>query len=201
MCIYATTYRGWSTANSYGWQLHYGTYSEVRTYVWSQKIKTLSVDLLSGKRYNVLRHRVDSWSYDLDQLLLGTILFTLTAFISPTTFTYYVLFAIVRLSPNVALRCSLLSAFSQSQLITFMVVALLNVALVLVNQFPLFALLLRIKDPARLPGTYMHVAVENMLKVCRWYRYQFKRRRIATAATGMALGLRHHLLLTIPFLE
>lgn len=28
----------------------------------------------------------------------------------------------------------------------------MDVALVLVNQFPLFALLLRVKDPARLPG-------------------------------------------------
>ena len=49
-----------------------------------------------GKRYNVLRKRVDSWAYDVDQLLLGTILFTLVAFISPTTLTYYTLFALVR---------------------------------------------------------------------------------------------------------
>lgn len=89
--------------------------------------------IFRGKRYNVLRHRVDSWSYDLDQLLFGTILFTLTAFIFPTTFTYYLLFATI-------------------QLATFLGLALMNVALVLVNQFPLFALLLRVKDPARLPA-------------------------------------------------
>ncbi|GJE97036.1 phosphatidylinositol N-acetylglucosaminyltransferase subunit Q/GPI1 [Phanerochaete sordida] len=90
-------------------------------------------NLFRGKRYNVLRHRVDSWSYDLDQLLFGTILFTLAAFIFPTTLTYYALFAV-------------------SQLVTSLILAGLNVALVLVNQFPLFALLLRLKDPRRLPG-------------------------------------------------
>ncbi|KAF9520560.1 hypothetical protein BS47DRAFT_1387177 [Hydnum rufescens UP504] len=37
-----------------------------------------------GKRRNVLRNRIDSWDYDLDQLLLGTILFTLLAFLFPT---------------------------------------------------------------------------------------------------------------------
>ena len=49
----------------------------------------------TGKRYNVLRNRIDTWDYDLDQLLLGTILFTLLAFLSPTVFTYYALFAMV----------------------------------------------------------------------------------------------------------
>ena len=54
-----------------------------------------------GKRYNVLRNRIDNWDYDLDQLLLGTILFTLLAFLYPTVLTYYALFATVRnpLSP------------------------------------------------------------------------------------------------------
>lgn len=50
----------------------------------------------SGKRYNVLRNRVDSWEYDMDQLLFGTILFTLLAFLFPAVLVYYALFAIVR---------------------------------------------------------------------------------------------------------
>ena len=49
-----------------------------------------------GKRFNVLRNRLDSWDYDIDQLLLGTILFTLVAFLYPTVLTYYTLFASVR---------------------------------------------------------------------------------------------------------
>jgi hypothetical protein len=35
--------------------------------------------------------------------------------------------------------------------------SLLNVAIELMNHFPLFALLLRIKDPRRLPGTYFYL--------------------------------------------
>lgn len=46
----------------------------------------------------MLRNRIDTWDYDLDQLLLGTILFTLLAFLYPTVLTYYVLFAAVSLS-------------------------------------------------------------------------------------------------------
>jgi phosphatidylinositol glycan class Q protein len=48
-----------------------------------------------GKRWNVLRNRTDSWDYDLDQLILGTILFTLLTFLFPTVLVYYSLFAFV----------------------------------------------------------------------------------------------------------
>lgn len=48
-----------------------------------------------GKRYNVLRNRIDPWDYDVDQLLFGTILFTLVAFLFPTILAYYTLFAMV----------------------------------------------------------------------------------------------------------
>lgn len=50
-----------------------------------------------GKRYNVLRDRVDSWDYSIDQLILGTMLFTLVAFLAPTVIVYYGLFALVSL--------------------------------------------------------------------------------------------------------
>lgn len=61
---------------------------------------TVSRSLLStkGKRHNVLRNRTDTWSYDLDQLLFGTVLFTLIAFLFPTALVYYVFFAGVGLS-------------------------------------------------------------------------------------------------------
>lgn len=51
-----------------------------------------------GKRQNVLRKRTDSWLFDVDQLLFGTVLFTLLAFISPTTMVYYAFFALVSIS-------------------------------------------------------------------------------------------------------
>jgi phosphatidylinositol N-acetylglucosaminyltransferase subunit Q len=116
---------------------------------------------------------VDSWSYDLDQLLFGTILFTLTAFIFPTTFTYYVLFAAVSISHYAADPVLYLTNALQCHLVTFLILALLNVALVLINQFPLFALLLRIKDPSRLPSKLVaEVAHCLVLTVHRWHYLQ-----------------------------
>jgi len=50
-----------------------------------------------GKRWNALRNRTDSTNYDVDQLLVGTILLTLVAFTLPTVFVYYSLFALVRI--------------------------------------------------------------------------------------------------------
>lgn len=55
-------------------------------------------NLFRGKRFNVLRQRNDFWEYDLDQLLLGTILITLITFLFPTVAIYYMLFALVCLS-------------------------------------------------------------------------------------------------------
>ncbi|KAF8882272.1 N-acetylglucosaminyl transferase component-domain-containing protein [Infundibulicybe gibba] len=90
-------------------------------------------NLFRGKRYNVLRNRTDSWEYDIDQLLFGTILFTLVAFLFPTVLAYYALFALLRLS-------------------TLLLQAGMDILLAFMNHFPLFALMLRVKSPWRLPG-------------------------------------------------
>ncbi|PVV05442.1 hypothetical protein BB560_000032 [Smittium megazygosporum] len=47
-------------------------------------------DNLKGKRVNPLRNRIDSYRYNLDQLLLGTILFTLLTYLFPTIIVYYI---------------------------------------------------------------------------------------------------------------
>ncbi|KAF9239650.1 N-acetylglucosaminyl transferase component-domain-containing protein [Melanogaster broomeanus] len=92
-------------------------------------------NLFRGKRYNILGNRTDPWDYDVDQLLLGTILFTLAAHLFPTILVYYALFALLRLSLIVLYAsCETLLAF--------------------MNHFPLFALMLRSKDPQRLPGNH-----------------------------------------------
>jgi phosphatidylinositol glycan class Q protein len=39
---------------------------------------------------------VDSYDYELDQLFLGTLLFTISLFLLPTVLTYYLFFAMVR---------------------------------------------------------------------------------------------------------
>jgi len=56
-------------------------------------IRPTPLILFVGKRHNVLRNRTDTWSYDIDQLLFGTVLFTLMVFLFPTALVYYVLFA------------------------------------------------------------------------------------------------------------
>ncbi|XP_044289232.1 phosphatidylinositol N-acetylglucosaminyltransferase subunit Q isoform X1 [Varanus komodoensis] len=53
--------------------------------------------LFRGKKWNVLRQRVDSCSYDLDQLFIGTLLFTILLFLLPTTALYYLVFTLLRL--------------------------------------------------------------------------------------------------------
>ncbi|OZJ02306.1 hypothetical protein BZG36_05196 [Bifiguratus adelaidae] len=92
----------------------------------------LTVSLL-GKKRNMLRHRIDSCDYDLDQLLLGTILFTLLGFLFPTIIVYYLTFAASRVALTV-------------------LQAKLETILAFLNHFPLFAIMLRFKDPGRLPG-------------------------------------------------
>ena len=50
----------------------------------------------AGKKRNVLRHRIDACDYDQEQLLLGTVLFTVLIFLLPTTAAYYCLFSMVQ---------------------------------------------------------------------------------------------------------
>ncbi len=54
--------------------------------------------LFMGSKWNVLRKRVDSCDYDTNQLLVGTILFTVLLFLLPTTGVYFILFLIQRLT-------------------------------------------------------------------------------------------------------
>lgn len=90
--------------------------------------------LFRGKKRNPLRRgRTDEATYDLDQLLLGTLSFTLLAFLWPTVAVYYLCFGLARLS-------------------IFATEILLETALALLNHLPLFALMLRVKDGKRLPG-------------------------------------------------
>ncbi|KAK8088409.1 hypothetical protein PG997_003370, partial [Apiospora hydei] len=104
-----------------------------RIFHWQLTILLSLFQLFRGKKYNVLRNRVDSCDYDLDQLLLGTILFTLLFFLLPTVAVFYLNFAVARMA------IILLKAMFDTQLSCL-------------NHFPLFALMLRVKDPRRLPG-------------------------------------------------
>ncbi|KAL4129553.1 hypothetical protein PRIC2_005560 [Phytophthora ramorum] len=72
-------------------------------YLYFAKLNRLQFGLFSslsklflGKKINVLRHRVDSCEYDVRQLLLGTLLFTILTFLVTTNLVFFVFFASVR---------------------------------------------------------------------------------------------------------
>eukprot|EP00057_Strongylocentrotus_purpuratus_P008987 XP_011663461.1 PREDICTED: phosphatidylinositol N-acetylglucosaminyltransferase subunit Q-like [Strongylocentrotus purpuratus] len=99
-------------------------------YVYAARIYSLQISgllslarLFQGKKWNVLRQRVDSCSYDVDQLFMGTLLFTMLFFMLPTTALFYVVFTVLRL----------LILFIQS---------LLTLLRELLHTFPWFSLLL-----------------------------------------------------------
>ncbi|CAI5676444.1 unnamed protein product [Oreochromis niloticus] len=114
--------------------------------------------LFRGKKWNVLRQRVDSCSYDVDQLFIGTLLFTILLFLLPTTALYYLVFTLLRL-------------------VVVLFQGILHLSVDFINSFPLFAMGLRIFRPYRLaegvkfqvlcdePGTALHLLMEiNPLK-------------------------------------
>ena len=104
-----------------------------RIFHWQLTIIISLFHLFRGKKRNILRNRIDSCDYDLDQLLLGTILFTLQFFLLPTVFVFYLTFASARVAV-IALKAGL------------------EIGLACLNHFPLFAVMLRLKDSRRLPG-------------------------------------------------
>ena len=56
--------------------------------------------LFRGKKYNPLRDRVDSSSYTVDQLFVGTLAFTILLFLYPTTLTYFAVFKVLEMTIN-----------------------------------------------------------------------------------------------------
>uniref|UniRef100_A0A3P8VHF6 Phosphatidylinositol glycan anchor biosynthesis, class Q n=1 Tax=Cynoglossus semilaevis TaxID=244447 RepID=A0A3P8VHF6_CYNSE len=109
--------------------------------------------LFRGKKWNVLRQRVDSCSYDLDQLFIGTLLFTILLFLFPTTALYYLVFTLLRL-------------------LVVVLQGILHLTVDLINSLPLFAVALRLTRFYRLaegvkfsvlcdePDTPLHLLME-----------------------------------------
>ncbi|RAK99836.1 mismatch repair ATPase MSH2 [Aspergillus ibericus CBS 121593] len=117
------------------WAVHiYSFYiASARIFNWQLTIIISLFHLFRGKKRNVLRNRIDSCDYDLDQLLLGTILFTVLFFLLPTVIVFYL-------------------AFASARMLIISLKAALDTCLAFLNHFPLFALMLRVKDSRRLPG-------------------------------------------------
>jgi hypothetical protein len=89
--------------------------------------------IFRGKKRNVLRNRVDDCEYDLDQVLLGTILFTCDVFLFPTILVYYIL-------------------FMGSRLLMILIYAILELCLAILYLFPFFTSFLYFYKPSVLPG-------------------------------------------------
>ncbi|KAG8433229.1 hypothetical protein GDO86_017491 [Hymenochirus boettgeri] len=87
--------------------------------------------LFRGKKWNVLRQRVDSCSYDLDQLFLGTLLFIILLFLLPTTALYYLVFTLLRL-------------------LVVVVQGVIQLTIELLNTLPFYAMALRLCRSYRL---------------------------------------------------
>lgn len=118
-------------------------------YVYASKIYSLQIYALAslwrlfrGKKWNVLRLRVDSALYNMDQLFLGTLLFTVLLFLLPTTALYYFVFASLRL---------LVLSFH----------GLLAVCVWCINDIPACSLLLRIIHSKAVTGDVMFTVTDG----------------------------------------
>ncbi|SJM83583.1 related to Phosphatidylinositol N-acetylglucosaminyltransferase subunit GPI1 [Zygosaccharomyces bailii] len=104
-----------------------------KIYYWQLNIMISLFYLFCGKKKNILRNRVDNNFFQLDQLLLGTLFFIILVFLTPTVLACYIAYTILRMA-------------------AITIEILLESFISLLNHFPLFALLLRLKDPRRIPG-------------------------------------------------
>ncbi|XP_077980126.1 phosphatidylinositol N-acetylglucosaminyltransferase subunit Q-like [Glandiceps talaboti] len=119
-------------------------------YVYAARLYNLQLSGLSscwrlfrGKKWNVLRQRVDSCQYDVDQLFLGTILFTVLLFLLPTTALYYIVFTSFRL-------------------LVLLLDSLLANTVITLNTFPVFSLLLRLFHSDMLAGGVRFTVIDRI---------------------------------------
>eukprot|EP01047_Picozoa_sp_COSAG01_P044505 COSAG01_NODE_4029_length_5419_cov_14.966736_4_plen_779_part_00 len=89
--------------------------------------------LFQGRKWNTLRSRADTCEFELDQLLLGVLLFALHFFLFPNIFGFYIFFALVW--AHVALMQLGIS-----------------LCFVFVNHFPFYAIALLLTDSRRVVG-------------------------------------------------
>ncbi|MCP8717833.1 MAG: phosphatidylinositol N-acetylglucosaminyltransferase subunit Q/GPI1 [Asgard group archaeon] len=104
-------------------------------------IKSL-FQLFRGKKYNVLKNRIDNLNnyeinnndaFEIDQLLLGTLIFMILIFLLPTVFAFYLVFSCIHV-------------------IILMTFNLLENLSIILCFTPLFVVLLKLKNSKRLQG-------------------------------------------------
>lgn len=127
-------------------------YASARIYQLQLNFLSSLWRLFRGKKYNPLKQRIDTCNYDIEQLLLGTILFTVTFFLLPTVTIYYSFFTLVKL-------------------IILAIKILLYIALEVLNSFPVYSLVVYIGDSELFPGgiyleTYSNLDLVTSLSYC-----------------------------------
>ncbi|EGW31429.1 glycosylphosphatidylinositol synthesis N-acetylglucosaminyltransferase complex, subunit PIG-Q/GPI1 [Spathaspora passalidarum NRRL Y-27907] len=123
---------------------HIYTFYYCSTKIYKRQLEVIKslFQLFRGKKYNVLRNRIDNLSttqvnssgFDfIDQLLLGTLIFMILILLLPTVFAFYLMFFLMHL-------------------VSIMTVNLLENIQILINFTPLFVILLKLKNSKRLQG-------------------------------------------------
>lgn len=79
---------------------HLYIFYSMSTAVFAFHISALNslFNIFRGRKFNIIRQRIEPSEYTLDQLLIGAILFTLAAFLFPTVLVFYLAFAAVSVS-------------------------------------------------------------------------------------------------------
>lgn len=123
--------------------VHIKYFYHTSTKVYRKQIEIVKslFQLFRGKKYNVLRDRIDNLNnytvndngFELDQFLLGTLLFMVLILLLPTVFAFYLMFFVSRLLVLICLN-------------------LLENLLIVINFTPLFVILLKLKNSNRLQG-------------------------------------------------
>lgn len=122
--------------------LHVKWFYQISARIYQKQIEIIKslLQLFRGKKYNVLRKRVDNLNnyskpneFDIDHLLLGTIIFMILILLLPTVFAIYLTFFVIRFS------FLLLQNFFENLLI-------------IINFLPMFVILLKLKNSNRLQG-------------------------------------------------
>ncbi|PFH36116.1 phosphatidylinositol n-acetylglucosaminyltransferase [Besnoitia besnoiti] len=98
--------------------------------------------MFRGKKWNVLRHREDTLEFELDQLLMGCVLFTIIICLFPTVFIFYVSFAVIWLA--------ILFVHSAFRLLAL-----------LARRLPLPLIVLRFFHPGLFPGSVSVLVLED----------------------------------------
>ncbi|OBA19999.1 Gpi1-domain-containing protein [Metschnikowia bicuspidata var. bicuspidata NRRL YB-4993] len=118
--------------------IHVYLFSLGATKIYHRQVEMLKslMQLFRGRKYNILRNRIDKIEEDqlrIDQLLLGTFIFLVLIYLLPTTFAFYFLFYASRVAVMTCLKLG-------------------EKVILCLNLYPLFVVLLKLKNSRRLQG-------------------------------------------------